>query len=85
MEYAGQDICTEQYVASGMPLGLAEASGLGGVSGSSTPGALSALDLDCSQVFKMMMEQMKLDLEQRTGLALGITDDEEDEEKGRYL
>ena len=33
----------------------------------------------------MMMEQMKLDLEQRTGLALGITDDEEDEEKGRYL
>ena len=85
LEYAGQDICTEQYVASGMPLGLAGASGLGGVSGSSTPGALSALDLDCSQVFKMMMEQMKLDLEQRTGLALGITDDEEDEEKGRYL
>lgn len=85
LEYAGEDIGTGQYVTSGMSFGMNGVSGFGGLSGSSTLGALNALDLDYSQVFKMMMEQVKLDLEQRTGLDLGITDDEEDEEKGRYL
>ena len=42
------------------------------------------MEVDYTQVFKMMMEQMKLEMEQKTGLALGVTDDEEDDEKNRY-
>lgn len=84
LEYAGQDICTGQYVNSWASPGIAGTYGFGGLSGSSTLGALNAMEVDYTQVFKMMMEQMKLEMEQKTGLALGVTDDEEDDEKNRY-
>lgn len=88
MEYMGQDISTGQYVNSWPSLnygGLAGLSGLTGLSGSSVQGGLNTIDLDYAQVFKMMMEQMKLELDQKTSLAFNLTDDEEDEEKNWYL
>jgi len=50
-----------------------------------TGGKSYLFDTGQTDVFLRNADKMKLDLEQRTGLALGITDDEEDEEKGRYL
>lgn len=85
LEYAGQDISTGQYVNSWTSSGIGGAYGARGLSGGSALGALNVSDLDYAQVFKMMMEQMKLEMEQKTGVALGVADDEEDEEKGRYL
>lgn len=85
LEYAGQDISTGQYVNPWTSLyygGTSGLNGMTGLSGSSALSALNTMDLDYGQVFKMMMEQMKLELEQKTSLAFSLTDeDDEDEEK----